>query len=332
MLILWLSYNNFSKAYEEECIIKGISTEDCSLIDKIIEDFKHVNYYWILLISVLFMISNIFRSLRWKQLLAPLGYQPKLMNALGATMIGYLANLGLPRMGEIIKPGILTKYDGIPIEKGMGTIVIDRILDVIALLLIILFAILMSFKTFKEYFKNNFSIDSMQNLKYLVLLVVVAFVILFFLNRFLKTTDSEDPLVIKVKSIWLGFKDGLKSVTRVQNFPLLVLYSALIWLMYYLMTYFCFFAYAPTMNFGLVAALVVFVFGTLGIVFPSPGGMGSYHFLVSQALIIYGLNSADAFSFSNIIFFTIQIFGNIFFGVLFLIILPIYNKNNPGVQ
>ena len=92
------------------------------------------------------------------------------------------------------------------------------------------------------------------------------------------------------------------------------------------MTYLCFFAFEPTSHLGPIAGLVVCVFGTLGMVFPSPGGIGSYHLLVSQALIIYGINSADAFSFSNIIFFTLQIFGNILFGAIFFILLPLVNK------
>lgn len=327
ILILYLSYKNFNAAYLEDCALKGIPEHECSLIDKLIDDFKSANFFWILFITVLFMVSNIFRALRWKQLLQPLGHNPRLINALGATMIGYLANLGLPRMGEIIKPGVLTKYDNVPIEQGIGTIVVDRILDVIALLIIMGIAFILSFETFQTYFEQNFSVERANTLIGLAVLGVLGVIGLIFFNWVINKSHSEHALIKKIQNLWKGFYGGLLSIKMVKNLPLLIFYTIAIWVMYYLMTYLCFFAYGPTSNLGLMAGLVVFVFGTLGIVFPSPGGMGSYHFLVTQALIVYGLNSADAFSFSNIIFFTIQIFGNILFGVFFLIILPLLNKH-----
>ena len=93
------------------------------------------------------------------------------------------------------------------------------------------------------------------------------------------------------------------------------------------MTYVAFFAFAPTANLSAVAGLVVFVFGTLGVVFPSPGGMGSYHFLIGEGLALYGVNAADGFSFANIVFFSVQIFCNVLFGLVAFIYLPLYNKN-----
>jgi hypothetical protein len=98
--------------------------------------------------------------------------------------------------------------------------------------------------------------------------------------------------------------------------------------MYYVMTYLCFFAFAPTSDLGLVAGLTVFVFGSLGIVFPSPGGMGSYHYLVGEALGFYNIGGADAFSFAMIVFISINLFCNIFFGLIFIILLPIIHKKN----
>ena len=326
VLILYLSYRNFSNAYIEDCALKGIPDSECSLMDKLIQDFKSTNYFWIFIIISLFMVSNFFRALRWKQLLEPLGYKPHFFNALGATMVGYLANLGLPRMGEIIKPGILTKYEGIPLEKGIGTIVIDRILDVLALLVVIAIAFISSFTTFQKYFEENFSIERAQTLQILGVLALLGIVGIFIFNRIISNQNIQHPLLQKIQNLWTGFYAGLLSVSKVSNKPLLVVYSIAIWFIYFLMTYLCFFAFGPTSHLGITAGLVVFVFGTLGIVFPSPGGMGSYHVLVTQALIIYGLNEVDAFSFSNIIFFAIQIFGNILFGLIFLVLLPIFNK------
>lgn len=104
-------------------------------------------------------------------------------------------------------------------------------------------------------------------------------------------------------------------------------HSVVIWLMYFLMTYLCFFAFGPTAHLGLMAGLLVFVFGAFGIVIPSPGGMGTYQIAVTAGLVIYGVGRADAFAFSNICFFTINLFCNIGFGLLGYLLLPLLNKN-----
>ena len=131
---------------------------------------------------------------------------------------------------------------------------------------------------------------------------------------------------IKEKS--KGFLDGLQTVIKTDHQIRFWFYSIGIWILYFLMTYLCFFAFEPTSHLGLRAGLVTFVFGTLGIVFPSPGGLGSYHFMVSQALILFGINSTEAFSFAFIIFFTVVVFCNVFFGLISLLLLPILNTQD----
>jgi uncharacterized protein (TIRG00374 family) len=132
----------------------------------------------------------------------------------------------------------------------------------------------------------------------------------------------------KIYKIVSGFSDGIKSIKDVENVTVFIFHSVIIWTMYYVMTYLCFLAFAPTSDLGLVAGLTVFVFGSLGIVFPSPGGMGSYHYLVGEALGFYNIGGADAFSFAMIVFISINLFCNIFFGLIFIILLPIIHKKN----
>jgi len=326
LLIFFVLFKNFETSYIEECAKKGILEGECSLVDKIISDFKSVKIIWIVAILIAYMVSNMMRSLRWNQMLEPMGYKPRLINTLGSLMIGYFTNLAFPRIGELIKTGTLSRYENIPFEKVMGTVVLDRILDMLGLLIVICLALVASFGTFKEYFAQNFVAPSNSTLVLLGVLGVVGLIALYFVNKIMQSGNFSNPILIKLSNLWEGFKDGITSLKNVKNLPLLIFYTMGIWLMYYLMTYLCFFAFAPTAHLSMVAGLVVFVFGTLGMVFPSPGGMGSYHLLISQALIIYGVNGADAFSFSNIIFFAINIFGNIVFGILFFILLPLINK------
>ena len=326
IFLFWVLYTNFDAAYQEDCALKGIPAVDCSLINKLITDFKATKSIWIFVIIVAYMFSNFLRALRWNQLLEPLGYKPRVLNSLGALMIGYFANLALPRLGEVVKIGTISKYENIPFEQAAGTVVVDRILDLISLLVVFCLALVLSFGTFKEYFSAHAKLPSLSQSIWLGAIAIIGLLVLFFINRWMKNTKGNNSILSKINNLRAGFLDGLTSLKNVSNFPLLIAYTLGIWLMYYLMTYLCFFAYEPTSHLTPIAGLVVFVFGTLGMVFPSPGGMGSYQFLITQGLVIYGINAVDAFSFSNIVFFAINIFGNIFFGILFLVVLGIYNK------
>lgn len=330
--ILYLVFNNQQNAYLEECALKNIAEEDCSLMDKVIQDFSSANY-WILALSIgLFMLSNVLRALRWHLLLAPLGHKPRLINSLGAIMIGYLLNLSIPRAGEIAKPASLSTNENIPLDQTIGTIVTDRIIDVVCLLCVFLLALILASGHIINYLNENIDLSQKLSLflDYPIVLIALFFIGLFSLFLLWRNRKNllHNPIVTKIYHFMIGIWEGIMSVFKMDRKGLFIFYSIGIWVLYYLMTYVVFFAFEPTHHLSAVAALVVFLFGSLGIVIPSPGGMGSYHFLVGQALILYGIDGADAFSFANIAFFTIQIFGNILFGGLALIILPLFNKNN----
>ena len=325
LLLLFLLYNNLDASYQKECAFKNIPLEDCSLWKRILEDFASVNLFWIAVICVLFMVSNFLRALRWNQLLEPLGFRPSMVNSLGTIMIAYLSNLALPRIGEVVRAGSLSRYESIPVSKVFGTVVVDRLLDFISLFVVIALALVFSFNTFNQYFTENFQMPGQSLYWLLIFGILMGIAGLFFLRFIIRYEQDDKAWIRKLKQIIGGFRDGLVSIKRVRNIPFLVFNSIGIWLMYYLMTYLCFFSFTPTADLTPVAGLVVFVFGTLGIVLPSPGGIGSYQWLVSQALIIYGIDKFDAFSFSNIMFFAIQIFCNILFGFFFLMLLPQYN-------
>ncbi len=327
VVILVLMYNQQSAAYLEECTMRNLAGEDCSLINKILTDFKNANWFWILIVLGIFMLSNVFRALRWNQLLRPLGHNPRFANSLGTLMLGYFANLGLPRVGELVRSATMSKYENIPLEQTIATIVIGRIVDVIFLAIVIALSFVLAFDILSNYFQENLKFDPSTFLYVSIFLVLLGFLGLYILNVLAKkSTTSDNAIIKKIGGIVTKFLDGIKSITKVENKGLFLFYSIGIWLCYYLMTYLCFFAYEPTSHLGPIAGLVVFVFGTLGIVFPSPGGMGSYHFLVTKALIILGISSVASFSFAMILFFAIQLFCNILFGIVALFALPIINS------
>jgi len=336
--ILYFVYYNQSNAYALECQC----TQDCeydSLIAKIINDFSNAKPFWLIMICIAFMISNLSRALRWNMLIEPMGYKPKLFNTFFATMVGYLVNLALPRAGEIAKPATVTQYERIPLDRLMGTIVVDRAFDVFMLLLITALTFLTQFNYLYEFLfgegkptaecvgdlpveEASFVIPWM--LLFQVAVVIGVIVVILIAVKW--KTVKETNIAKKIMGLITNFIEGVKTVFQLKNPLMFIFHTIMIWLMYYIMMYLCFFAYEPTAGLSPLVALLAFTFGTFGMVIPSPGGMGTYQIAVTAALVIYGVAEADAFAFSNIIFFTIQIFCNILFGILAYMLLPIFNR------
>ncbi|MFZ1580053.1 MAG: lysylphosphatidylglycerol synthase transmembrane domain-containing protein [Saprospiraceae bacterium] len=331
IIILYLVYQRQELAFQADCALKGTPADQCSLLNKIISDISNANYFWVIITMILFLITNIFRALRWKMMLEAIGYQPRLINLFGTIMINYLANLGIPRSGEVIRAGLISQYEDVQVEKALGTIFTDRIFDVIMLALVIGLAVLIGGSDFIAYLDQNINLGQkfgalMQNTKAVFGLLLVSGLIVWLVwsNR---TKINNSKIGKKLRNLITGFSDGVQSVRHVSSIPLFIFYTVGIWVLYYFMMYFAFFTFAPTAHLGPIAGLVVFVFGSLGILIPTPGGMGSYHYLVGEALTMYGVSGVDAFSFANIVFFSIQLFVNILFGIISLIVLPAINKN-----
>lgn len=317
--ILYLIYRQQSNAFEAQCVIDGIPLEECSLLDKLIQDFTSANFFWLFMVLLAYTISNVSRTIRWQMLLKPLGISIKPMNGFLTIMLGYFANLGFPRIGEFVRAGTLARYEKQEFERVMGTVVVDRVVDVFSLLLAILLTFVFCFEDISTFLDSMPMSFSGTNL--LVLLGILG--LLGVLSLYYVVKKYPDNIIVKKI---LGFLEGVKAIKDIDQPFWFVFHSLLIWFMYFTMIWVGLYAFGATAHLGASAGLLLFVVGSLGIVIPTPGGMGTYHALVGAALtFVYGLSSADGFSFANIIFFTIQIGANVLFGVLALILLPILN-------
>ncbi len=325
LTILYFVYQKNSATYLEACTSEGNAPEDCLLWKKLISDFKNAKFSWLVVVISLFTISNISRAIRWNMLLKPLGRQPRMINSFFCIAIGYFANLGLPRSGEFVRAITFSKYENIGFDKVMGTVVVDRIFDVLSILIVTGIALIIEFDKLWGFFGPYLNIG--HNLLYLISVGVVILLLLFLLRKKIMAS----ALFQKIYKFIKGFLDGLLSIRKIDKPFWFIFHSVNIWLMYYLMTYLCFFAYAPTASLSPVVGLMVFVFGAWGIVIPSPGGMGTYHFLTQTVLGFYGVKEVEAFSFANISFFTIQLFTNVIIGILSLILLPLVNRKYQPV-
>ena len=328
IVILYLVYHKQNLAYQAECAIQGIPSADCSLWRKIYQDFIQSNGWVLISVLFLFMLSNLSRAIRWNMLLRQLGIQPGLGNSFWSIMLGYFANLGLPRIGELIRAATMARYEKTRMDKVMGTVIVDRSIDVVMISGVMILAMALASTQLAGFIRQNSALREkisgvlVSPVFYGSLLLMAFLVILFFRSNRLR----HSAFGTKIRTFLSGMLQGFKTIASLEKPVWFVLHSLFIWLMYYLMLYVGFMAFQPTAHLGPVAGLVVFTMGSLGIVIPSPGGMGTYHFLVTAGLMMYGVSGTDGFSFANILFFTIQIFGNILFGLLALVVLPWINR------
>jgi hypothetical protein len=317
--------------YDQECEIKGIAPQQCSLLYKILADMSHADFRWIIFSMMIFVLSNVIRAYRWRMMFQSIGYNPSYINLLGAIFINYFANLGIPRSGEIIRGTVISKYDGIPLDKALGTIVLDRLLDALMFAIFVVISLFIGGKAYLDYLQKNSNFSSKFELfnrvpwpLWLALSVMVVFTTYILIQK--RKTLMAMPTVQKIGKVIKGVLKGLQSIKEVEKPWLFSIQTVSIWICYFMMLYVMFFAFKPTEHLGLSAALIVFVFGSLGMLIPSPGGMGAYHYLISEGLQLNGVGSTDGFTFANILFFSIQVGITLICGILALIALPLLNK------
>lgn len=328
LILLFLIYYQVNNGYQAQCVLDGIDKADCNLIGKIISDMRGVKLHWLLVMMGIYVLSNISRTYKWNMLLEPLGHKPRFLNTFGAIMIGYFTNLGFPRAGEFIRSGVITKYEGIDIEKVIGTVIIDRIMDVIMLGVFFLLACVFSWELWMSMITQIGEKSSGENGGSLILYGAIGLVMsLLFLFLFRKTVIMQ-RIIGRLSTAIKGLTEGLLSVSKMEKKWNFIFHSVMVWIFYYLMVVVGFWAFGPTEHLGLIPALLIFILGGMGMVIPTPGGMGSYHYLVMMGLSFYAINQAEGFSYAMIMFLCIHLFGNILFGLLSLIVLPFYNKKN----
>lgn len=300
-------------------------------ISKIISELRNANYNWVFLSVFVSIIAHYIRGLRWKMLVKPLGYAPSNINMFNAVMVGYLANLAVPRMGEVTRCGMLTKTDDVPMQSLVGTVIIERIIDVLFLLGILVLSVLLEYSTIHEFLFSNIInpvLNKFQNAQTSILLgilLVLVFVICIYLIKKNHQKLLSNKLYGKIWNILLGFKDGVLSVNKMEKKGLFILYSLLIWLMYTLSTWLCFFAIEPTSGLSFSAGIFIMAVGGIGMSAPVQGGIGAYEAAIQIALLVYGINASDGLSYATLNHSS-QILSILVVGSISLLFIFINNK------
>ena len=288
-------------------------------IESVKNSFRTANYWWVLLSLVLGVLSHFSRAYRWKFMLEPLGYTPKFLNSAMAVIIAYLVNLGIPRAGELSRAAVLAEYEDVPFEKGFGTIVAERVADLIMYALFIVLAFFAQYNLIKDELTQKLPENPVYTIAAIICLSVGAFVFFKWMKK------SKKPFVIKLKTFISGLLVGVKSILTMKKKWAFIFHTIFIWVMYILMLYVAKFAIPETAGISINAVLISFIIGTFSYA-ATNGGIGAYPIAIQSALLLYGVSEVAGLSFGWIMW-TSQTLMVLAFGGLSFLALPLYNKS-----
>lgn len=286
--------------------------------EKILESIQNANLVWVFLSIFIGILSHVSRAIRWNYLLAPLGHKPKLINNVLIILISYFANTLVLRSGEFLRATALNTYENVPFEKGFGTIVTERIIDVIMLLLIIVAALLFQTDVILGILQEN-GIGLVGSL----LLLLVGVLGLYISIRIIKKSTSN--FATKIKTFLNGLLDGVLSIFKMKNKAAFIFHTFFIWACYIGMFWVIKFTVPETTDLPLGAFLVAFVAGAFAMA-ATNGGLGLFPIVVTAALSVYGVSktSGDAYGW---IMWTAQTLMVVVFGTISFVVLPLLNRN-----
>lgn len=303
LFLIWLSFSKLTPAD----------------FDSIEESFKNAHYFWIFVSIVLAILSHVSRAWRWKYTLEPLNYHPHFPNSFMAVMIGYLVNLGIPRMGEISRAAAMTKYENFQFNKGFGTIVAERVADMILLLTLIILVFIIQINKLSGIISQLLEkINGIKLAALGIVLLILAYVFFRFLQR------SEIKFFIKLREFILGIFEGIKSILRMKDSKKFIFHTFLIWILYFAMFYLAMFSIPELTHVPFGAVISAFVIGGISIALTN-GGIGAYPLGVALILGLYGIPEVQGLAFGWIVW-TAQTLMIIVLGGLSFIFMPIYNK------
>jgi uncharacterized membrane protein YbhN (UPF0104 family) len=285
---------------------------------------KQANYWIVVPIVIMSLFSHLCRSQRWRIMMEPMGFKPKLSNTFCVTMVGYLANAGVPRLGEVLKCTFLSRYEKIPADKLVGTIIVERMFDLICFLAVVGLTFLIEFQVVSGFLKERFSEGGKFNPTKLFM-VLGALLVIVLVTRWLFKKYPTNGFVKKVKKIVSGIKEGFLTVSRLKKRGPFFLWTFLMWAMYLLQVYVGFLAMDATAGLNIGASLAVLVLASLAMII-TPGGIGAFPLFIMEVLVLYNIGSAYGKAFGWLMWGVSTIIV-IVAGLFCLLILPYLNKN-----
>ncbi len=312
--------------------IKDLTGEDRSQIKNAL---RNARYWLIIPVFGILFLSHFVRALRWRLLIEPLGFMPSKANTFFAVLIGYLANQAVPRLGEVLKCTVLARYEKIPADKLVGTIILERVVD--ALTLLTIFAITLAIQpslysqiidTFFHSSPSSLPTDKKKTATWVILLIVfgvIAFLVAAWMIIKKKTLSDLTGLV---KKIWQSILQGVGAIRHLKKRRFFILLTISLWTLYLMGGYIGFMALQETSQYGMKEAFTVLSAGSIGMIV-TPGGIGAYAYMIQKTMQLYGLNEGIALAFGWILWLattTVILIG----GLISFVALPYYNKKTTG--
>ena len=285
--------------------------------------FKRADYKWLIIGPMIGMMSNVVRAERWKQLLNSVGYQPSRMNVANSVFVMYALNLVFPRLGEVTRCTLLYKTDKIPLDKSIGTMVLERMVDMVSILIVGALLMAFQYQLLFDLLNNTILSHYSGSIKQLttgyggimliVAMITVGSALLYFLYYM-----RDHHILGKVWQFITGILHGLASILKLDNPLLFIFYSFLIWFMYFMMIYFCFLSLPETAHLGVWPGMACLFFGGFAFII-SPGGLGAYPATMGAVLLLYKVAFTVGFGFGWLVW-SFQTASVILFGVISFIL------------
>lgn len=287
--------------------------------------FQRVNYAWIFLSIILALISHLSRAIRWKAMFNAIGYFPKMSNVLNAVMATFLGNLAFPRLGEVMRCSFLATYEKIPLQKSLGTMITERLIDLICLGFVFLFTILFEYEVFLQFYNENMRSTSQEEEGSMTFKIIIASilavggVVFFILLR-----KNKLPYAEKIKHLVKDVMEGVKSVSKLENKWSFLFHTILIWTMYWGMNVTSLLALPDTAHVAFSAALPCLLFGGVAMALVQ-GGIGIYPLFMAQVLLLYNISKPIGYAYGWVAW-TVQTAVIIIFGAIALFLLNYLNR------
>ena len=258
---------------------------------QLIKEIQKVDGKWVFFSMVFGGWAYVSRGLRWIVLIDALGYSSTKLNSVSAVSVGYFTNMFIPRAGEISRCTALNQVEKIPVDKLFGTILVERVLDFVFLILLMLLILILKFNDLFNFYstlkEQQTQIGGSDKLFTLLAILIIGGILIFLFKRFLKNSKFYEKVLVFIE----GLKEGFKSIKNMKRKSAFWFHSFSIWIMYFLMTYVCFFSMQETSHLSISDGLFLLVLGGIGMVIPTPGGVGSYHAIMMIGLSVLGVGT-----------------------------------------
>lgn len=284
---------------------------------ELLENIKTADPFWVAVSFILGTLSHLSRAWRWKYMLEPLGYKPKFTNNFMAVMVGYLANFGIPRSGEVLRAATLSSYEKVPFEKGFGSIISERIADLLALFLIVIAGLLLQTEHLMVYFNSH-------NINPVISIIIVLFIVALGTAALYFIRNSNLRIARRLKKMADGLLEGMKSILKMKKKWAFLFHTVFIWGMYILMFYAVTFSVPETSGLSAGAVTAAFIAGSFAIS-ATNGGIGVYPLAIGAVLMLFGISRQGGEAFGWITWGTQTLVVLIFGGLSFLF-LPVFNR------